>query len=378
MRIAFVSDNTYPWFNGGIEKRRFIIMRKLAGLGNDVHCFTMHRSGMPGREFSYGGIRYHCVGEAMNWQGMYRGGSARRSIRMPLIFSLSLFTKIFKYRFEILDADSFPFLHLAPLYVYTRIRGARFAITWHEVWSRSFWKNYLHGIGVIGYFVEWVSARMADVHIANVSDTKRLLESELGVEPRKIFTLPVAVDREEIEKFVSKHYRKRDQFVVVSRLVSHKRVELAILAVARTRRAKLVIVGTGPDLQELQRLAQEKAPGRVTFMHSLPVERHYKLICESKALIMPSEREGLSLVTVEALALGTPVVISSTSSLPKELRRMCFEASEGRLHLLLDRILKDSKGYSAKAERTRARVLAEFSGDDAGAVYERIEKRELP
>lgn len=373
MRLAFVSDNSYPWFNGGIEKRRYIIMRRLVEAGHEVHCFTMHRKGMPGDEFTQRGIRYHCVGEAMSWQGMYRGGSARRSIRMPLIFSFQLFFKIMPYRFDVLDADSFPFLHLIPLFIYTKLRDIRFAITWHEVWSADFWKRYLRGAGVVGYAVEWLSSRMADVHIANASTTKRLLEKELGVRPERIIVFPVAVDSEEVRRLAEKRHRKKDQFIVVSRLVSHKRVELAIAAVAETS-AKLVVVGTGPDLEKLKVLAQEAAPGRVVFKHSLSTGQLFREIMESRALIMPSQREGLSLVTIEALALGVPVVIAHTSSLPEEVKRMCIQAKESQLGSLLKKMLGSRHRFEERAEELSGRVLAEFSGDDAERVYEKVEK----
>lgn len=373
MRLAFVSDSAYPWFNGGIEKRRFIIMRRLASEGNEVHCFTMHRESMPGRNFSYNGIRYHSVGEALGWQGMYRGGSKRRSIRMPLIFSALIFFKIFQYRFDALDADSFPFLHLVPLYVYTRIRGVRFAISWHEVWNRRFWSRYLRGVGVLGYFVEWLCARIADVHIANASTTANLLVSELGVPREKIVVFPVAVDSKEIRDFASrrKAYRKKRQFIVVSRLVKHKRVGLAIAAVAKTS-ARLVIVGSGPDLAGLRELAGEKAPGRVTFKHDLSTGQLFAEMLESQAMLMLSEREGLSLATLEALALGVPVVVANTTSLPSEVKHMCFETRESGLTSLLNKMLADSRKYSELAKRQRGRVLAEFSGDNARAIYEKV------
>ncbi|MDE1854721.1 MAG: glycosyltransferase family 4 protein [Candidatus Micrarchaeota archaeon] len=371
MRIAFASDSAYPWFNGGIEKRRYIIMRKLAEEGHEVHCFTMHRKNMPGHVFTYKGIRYHSVGEALGWEGMYRGGSKRRSIRMPLIFSAQLFWKILPYRFDAVDADNFPFLHLFPLFFYSKIRGARFAITWHEVWSAGFWKRYLSGLGILGYFVEWISARMADVHIANSSTTKRLLISELGADPDKIIVFPVAVDTEEMRRYSRIRYRKKDQFLVASRLVGHKRVELAISAIAKTK-AKLLVIGTGPDEEKLVRLASEVAPGQVTFKHSLPTEQHYRSFLESRALIMPSAREGLSLVTVEALALGVPVVVANTSSLPEEVKSMCLETGEDRLGSMLNKILANSKRYENRAMGLREKVLREFSGDDAGKVYEQV------
>ncbi len=373
MRIAFTSDNTYPWFKGGIEKRRYIIMRKLAEEGHEVHCFTMHRKGMPGHAFTYKGIRYHSVGEALGWQGMYRGGSKRRSIRMPLIFSAKLFWSILPYRFDVLDADSFPFLHLFPLFVYSKLRGIKFAITWHEVWDAQFWKRYLSGFGIIGYMIEWLSSRMADVQIANASTTRTLLERVLGVDPRRIIVFPVAVDSGEIRRLSARRPRKKRQFIVVSRFVGHKRVGLAIEAVAETD-AKLVVVGTGPDLERLKDLAEERAPGQVVFRHDLSDVELFNSVMESMALIMPSEREGLSLVTIEALALGVPVVVADTSSLPSEVKSMCIEAKEKKLGSLLNRILADSGAYSSKAMAMRGKVLSQFSGDNAGKVYEKVER----
>ncbi len=372
MRLAFVSDSVFPWFNGGIEKRRYVIMRKLVESGNEVHCFTMHRDGMPGKDFMYNGIKYHCVGEAADWQGMYSGGGKRRSTKMPLRFAIRLFTKIFPYRFDALDADSFPFLHIIPLYFYSLVRGIKFSVTWHEVWSRSFWEHYLSWFGNVGYAVEWLCARSADVHIANASSTKDLLVKELGVDPGKVIVFPAAVDSEEIADFKKRHScAKKNKFVVVSRLVKHKRVQLAIEAIAKTN-AKLDVVGTGPEQEGLKKLASERARGKVRFIHGLETEGVLREMCESRALIMPSEREGLSLVTLEALAVGTPVVIADTSSLPKELRKMCLEAREEKMGELLNRLSKDHGRYGGDAERNSRTVLLEFSGDRANQVYERI------
>ena len=371
MRIAFASDSAYPWFNGGIEKRRYIIMKKLAEEGHDVHCFTMHRKSMPGHAFTYRGIKYHSVGEALGWSGMYRGGSKRRSIRMPLIFSLQLFWKILPYRFDAVDADNFPFLHLFPLFLYAKLRGVRFAITWHEVWSAEFWMRYLSGLGMLGYFVEWVSARMADVHIANTTTTKSLLETELNVDPRRILVFPVAVDSDEMRRYARMRYRKKNQFLVVSRLVGHKRVELAIEAIAKTK-AKLLIVGTGPDEEKLKELAERIAPGQVAFRSGLDIRQHYRNFLESRALIMPSAREGLSLVTVEALSLGVPVVVAHTSALPEEVKRMCVQTSESGLGQTLNTILKGKAAYERASGLLRSRVLREFSADGAESVYSRV------
>lgn len=371
MRLAFVSDNAYPWFNGGIEKRRYIIMRNLVKEGHEVHCFTMRSHGMPGDDFVHRGIRYHCVARALGWTGMYRGGSARRSIRMPLLFAFSLFPALIGHRFDAIDADEFPFLHLFPIWLYSRLRRVRFAITWHEVWSRDFWAHYLHGLGRLGYLAQYLSSRMADVHIANASTTKELLVHVMGVRPGKVITFPVAIDSEEVARFDNRSYGKRRQFISIARLVSHKRIWLAIRAVAKTN-ARLLVVGSGPDLAKLQELAQELAPGRIVFKHRLSAGALYRSLRESEALLMTSAREGLSLVTIEALAGGVPVVIATTSVLPREVRRMCIEAKEEQLGRLLNRMLANPGRYARQAMGMRTHVLSVFSGDNSGAVYRKV------
>lgn len=364
-----------PWFNGGIEKRRFVVMKRLAGLGHEVHCFTMHRPEMPRMEFTYEGIHYHCVGRAASGQGMYKSTGKRRSIRMPLNFSARIFFAMLPYRFDVVDADSFPFLHLFPIWVYSKIRGSRFAITWHEVWSRSFWLNYLERIGILGYTAEWLCARLPDYHIANASTTKNLLATELGVPREKVLVFPAAVDKQEILEFISRHEpRKKDQFITVSRLVAHKRVWLSIEAIKKTK-AKLLIVGVGPDEGDLKVRADQEARGKVKFVDSLSNERLFEEIQDSVALIMPSEREGLSLITLESLAIGTPVVIATTSSLPREIRGMCLEARGDRMGDLLNRMLANRRRYARISDATQKEVLDRFSGEDAGDVYSKIAGR---
>jgi len=372
MRIAFVSDNAYPWFNGGIEKRRFIIMQRLAESGKEVHCFTTLRKGMPGKEFSYEGIRYHCFDSAEGWQGMYTGGGKRRSITKPLSFSFLLFFKILPYRFDLVDADSFPFLHLFPLYIYKLLRKTRLVVTWHEIWSKAFWTQYLSSLGIIGYSVEKACTRIPDMHIANSTTTKMLLEKEFGVQGRRILILPAAVDKKEVEDFISKNRCvRKDRFVVINRLVKHKRVEVAIKAMQNVN-AQLVVIGTGPERDALEKTTVEYAKGKVVFKRNLSPHALFREICEAKALIMPSEREGLSLVTAEAMALGTPVVILDTSALPDELRRLCVETRESHLAGTLNRLVNDYKAYEKKYRRIREDVIKEFSGEKADEVYEKI------
>ncbi|MGC8675912.1 MAG: glycosyltransferase family 4 protein [Candidatus Micrarchaeia archaeon] len=376
MKIAFAYESAYPWFNGGIEKRRYNILKVLAKQkGYELHMFTLYRPGMPGYEFEHEGVKYHCVGRAKEITSMYAG--SRRAISMSVKFSALLFLKMLKYHFDAVDTDAFPFLHIPLISVYSRLTGARCIVTWHEVWSKDFWKSYMPSGGAIGYAVErWVS-RLADFNIANSSTTKRLLERLFKVKPSDILVFPAAVDKSEIDEFLHTNAgkcKKSDKFVVVNRLVAHKRVELAIKSIAKVD-AKLVVVGEGPELAKLKSLAASLGVSdRVVFKHGLSNNALYRELCTSKGLIMPSQREGLSLVTVEALALGIPVIIANTSVLPTELKKLCLKAEESKLPELLNSVLRNYPSYAKKYEAIRPKVISQFSNDRAAAAYDKVLK----
>jgi glycosyltransferase involved in cell wall biosynthesis len=98
-----------------------------------------------------------------------------------------------------------------------------------------------------------------------------------------------------------------EHYVVVSRLVSYKRVDVAIRAAAVMRR-RLVIVGDGPERPRLEALATElRARHLVEFTGWVDNSVKHDLLGRARALLFPGE-EDFGIVGVEALACGTPVV----------------------------------------------------------------------
>jgi glycosyltransferase involved in cell wall biosynthesis len=90
--------------------------------------------------------------------------------------------------------------------------------------------------------------------------------------------------------------------LVVSALVPYKRLDLA-MASAQAVGMPLKIVGRGPELGRLQRLAGPD----VTFLGSLTDEQIRELYRHATAVLLPGE-EDFGLVPVEAQACGCPVV----------------------------------------------------------------------
>ena len=94
----------------------------------------------------------------------------------------------------------------------------------------------------------------------------------------------------------------QDYFLVVSRLIPYKRVDL-IVAAFNQLGWPLKIAGTGPDEKSLKKLAKPN----IEFLGQVSGKEKVKLYQECQALVFAAE-EDFGIVPVEAMACGRPVI----------------------------------------------------------------------
>ena len=108
----------------------------------------------------------------------------------------------------------------------------------------------------------------------------------------------------EIEAFRIQKDNSRGYYIVTSRQVNWKRLDLAVKACAGLHR-ELMVVGEGPEHKRLVKMA-----GNSEFVKFLPLQNREelaKLLAGAKGYIFPS-LEPFGIAPVEALAAGTPVI----------------------------------------------------------------------
>lgn len=107
-------------------------------------------------------------------------------------------------------------------------------------------------------------------------------------------------------------------FVFVGRFVAKKNLRVLIEAFARycgeagTQARRLVLVGSGPEEQQLRaRAAELGIDDRIDFAGFLGADEVPRVLARSLALLLPSREEQWGLVVNEAAALGVPAIVSN-------------------------------------------------------------------
>ena len=94
-----------------------------------------------------------------------------------------------------------------------------------------------------------------------------------------------------------------DYYLIVSRLIPYKRVDLAVSAFRELPHERLIVVGSGRARQALEELAGPN----VTFLGWQPGERILELMRGCKAFLFPGI-EDFGITPVEAMSAGRPVI----------------------------------------------------------------------
>jgi glycosyltransferase involved in cell wall biosynthesis len=159
----------------------------------------------------------------------------------------------------------------------------------------------------------------------------------------------------------------RPVVVGVGRLYRYKGFDLLVEAHHMLRERgldhHLLLLGDGPEAATLRALARRRGVHATLFMPGF-VRNPYPLIRRAQVLALPSRLESFSMVLLEAMTLGVPVVATDCCSGPAELLeggRYGLLVPEGAAAALADalaRVLTDAQLAQTLAAAGRARAAA--------------------
>jgi len=305
MKIAFVSDAIYPYNKGGKEKRIYEISTRLAKRGHNVHVYCMKWWKEKETHRIENGVHLHAISR---YYSLYSG--KRRSIKEAVMFAFACF-KLIREDFDVIDVDHMPHFVLFSTKFVCILKRKKLITSWHEVWGREYWREYLGGFSNIAYAIEKLSVLMPDEIISVSNHTTNKLKSNLKFK-KKIYTIPNGNDFGKIQEI--KPYRNQSDVIFSGRLLHNKNVDILIKSIELIKekkpKIKCLIIGDGPEKKNLEVLTQKlNLEKNIKFLGFL--ENHddvYALIKSSKVFVLPSTREGFGIVVIEANACGIPVI----------------------------------------------------------------------
>jgi glycosyltransferase involved in cell wall biosynthesis len=243
-------------------------------------------------------------------------------------------------------------------------------------------------------------ARQARMILTPSESTRRDVVRLLGVDPGRTRVVPYAASatfrrvEDGVARLEATYGIRRPYFLYVGTLEPRKNLRRALRAFARVAPSlpdhRFVLAGQrGWKYAEVLREAQRpELAGRVHFLGYLPEDDLPALYSHAEAFVYPSLYEGFGLPVVEAMACGTPVLTSRSSSLTEVASGAAFlvdPVDESALADALHALGSDSSLRCDLSSRGRSRAAAyswERTGRETvavyGEVYDEVRARRRP
>ncbi len=169
---------------------------------------------------------------------------------------------------------------------------------------------------------DWIAAQRVDAYIANSDITRRRVRRYLGREA-SVLHPPVETERFTPSETIG------DEYLVLSELMPHKRIDVAVEAFNRLQ-LPLLIVGNGPEARRLSRLAGPT----VRFAGRVSDAEVARLLARARALVVTATEE-FGIAAVEAQAAGRPVIARNAGGVRETVQEgitgVFYEADDAAL-----------------------------------------------
>ena len=314
-KIAIITERIFPFYNGGSEKVISDYAHMLSKNYN-VTVFTSLDENFSDEDSD--DLIYERIAP------MFRNNNKKGNHSIIGIMFFSLFLvwngrKVSNYDLVLLDSIHYfyPGIFLNEV----RRKNHRIATIFHEAWydyrkSKNFPVLLSLGLGILIRRL----LKISDVVISVSEPTTNSLVNNYHVKTTQVRTIPLSIDTDYIHgKFKSNPVDQREYDIVFTgRLAEIKRIDDLITAIhtlvnkyPQYKNIRVILIGDGPQRSVLEKkILQYRLKDNFSMPGYVDEDEKYEMLNSSKIFVLPSEREGFSIATLEAMALGCIPIVS--------------------------------------------------------------------
>ncbi len=296
MRIGIIVDRIFPSYKGGYEIQFFKIAEYLSK-ENQVNVFTAEGVTKNENSLTFFKVSPHYV--FVNRKGVH-------NFHDHLKFTLKLKRKLMTNPMDCYIINGIPYL-LIPS-ILSQIKTKKIVV-FQEAWYQ--YLNRMHPL------LKTILRRQIKKIVENtdlvVAGSNSTMDSLIkNYKCKNIVLIPNGIDP--VPSIIEKTAKKYD-IIYMGRIVSIKHLEHLLEAVLIIKKkmpnVSVVIAGEGPLKEKLISLTDKLGINNsVKFIGNITEELKYKFLASGKIFVLPSEREGFSISSLEAMGCGTVPIVS--------------------------------------------------------------------
>lgn len=297
MHIVYVTPRYYPHI-GGVEYVVKSVAERLARLGHEVTVLAGEPSVDKPVEEQINGVR------VVRWPTWSPGGAYHVPRRRAEL------EKMLKDLARGADVIHIHNVHalltvFSGLKIGSNTHNAKLVITphyhggGHTTLRKFLWVYWRHKVSELLSYAD-------AVHAVSRREAS-LITTYYSHASRKIVVAPNGIEEDVLN--YRWQGRNSDHMLYAGRVEKYKRLEVAI-DIAKGMGLKLLIVGSGPYRDKLVKYASKVYREGVKFLEPQPREKYLELLSKARYAVNPSKHEAFSIFTAEALAIGTPAIVS--------------------------------------------------------------------
>lgn len=311
-KIAIITQRIFPFYNGGSERALSYYASELS----KKYSVTVFTSLNKWQIFKKAGNpKYFTVipkVDSINKNGNH-------SLLWIFLFSVFITRYMKKIsNFDLVILDSIHYFYPKIFLSYLKNNNKKVVTIFHEAWYE-YRKSSSFSV-ILSFEMSLLIRRLieySNVIFSNSDSTTKSLINNYNVNSNNIFTIPLSIDFKYIHKnFYIKKIEERDyEIVFLGRFAKIKRINDLINALfiikQKRKNVRMAIVGEGPlEIAIRNQIDSLALKENVTLFGYLDDVKKFNILNNSKIFALPSEREGFSIATLEAMAIGCVPVVS--------------------------------------------------------------------